>query len=731
MVFMKLKYTLLLYLIFNGLIFSQIHNQDKVFHLKIIQENIIIDGKIDSIWSVADSINDFIQFEPYYNQNPSVETVVKALANESNLYFLFICYEDDITNIRANNGMQDGFTGDIISVMLDTFGDKQNAYKFAVNASGVISDSRLLDDARNRDYTWDGIWYAESKIYQWGFVVEIRIPFKSIKFDKNLNEWGIDFDRWRSINREDLYWCRYEQNEGQRISKFGRLIFINKIPFQSGLNLEIYPVGITKFVYQNDKYKGEPSAGLDVTFNPSEQLTLLFTAYPDFAQIEADPYNFNISRYETYFRERRPFFTQGNEIFMPSGRENNSGFYRPLELFYSRRIGKILPDGKQVPLIFGVKLFGKINDYDYGAFISSTGKSYYKLNNFNEEESQALFGVVRLKRKILENSTIGVLFASKNYKNGSNSVIDVDGAFRESDWQLSYQIAASFKDSKTDFAFSSGFSKSSKNWVTLFKLRGIGNNFNVSEIGFVPWRGTFNTALVSGPNFVFNEGYIRNIFAYSGLQVNYEHEDLFYDRGFLAGFEIDMRNGWDLELNIQSGKNKDNSIAYNFYEFNFSLRIQISQNWNGYFWAGYSRTYNFKRKYLSFFSWIGSNINLRPVDYFNFGSSIETFFEGNPENQLEDITLTARPFISFTPINNLNFRAYVDNVFMKSSNKLERMIIGLLFSWNFSPKSWIYLALNDFKTQFEEYDEYGSLVSRSLRTIDRVGVLKIRYLYYF
>ena len=467
---MKLKYTLLLYLIFNGLIFSQIHNQDKVFHLKIIQENIIIDGKIDSIWSVADSINDFIQFEPYYNQNPSVETVVKALANESNLYFLFICYEDDITNIRANNGMQDGFTGDIVSVMLDTFGDKQNAYKFAVNASGVISDSRLLDDARNRDYTWDGIWYAESKIYQWGFVVEIRIPFKSIKFDKNLNEWGIDFDRWRSINREDLYWCRYEQNEGQRISKFGRLIFINKIPFQSGLNLEIYPVGITKFVYQNDKYKGEPSAGLDVTFNPSEQLTLLFTAYPDFAQIEADPYNFNIGRYETYFRERRPFFTQGNEIFMPSGRENNSGFYRPLELFYSRRIGKILPDGKQVPLIFGVKLFGKINDYDYGAFISSTGKSYYKLNNFNEEESQALFGVVRLKRKILENSTIGVLFASKNYKNGSNSVIDVDGAFRESDWQLSYQIAASFKDSKTDFAFSSGFSKSSKNLVTLFKL---------------------------------------------------------------------------------------------------------------------------------------------------------------------------------------------------------------------------------------------------------------------
>ena len=135
-----------------------------------------------------------------------------------------ICY-DDKQFIQANAGMHDGFTGDIVSVMFDTFGDKQTAYKFAVNASGVKSDSRMLDDARNRDYSWDGIWEGESKIYDWGFVVEMKIPYKSIKYDKELSEWGLDFDRWRSYNKEDIYWCEYEQSEGQRISKFGKLIF--------------------------------------------------------------------------------------------------------------------------------------------------------------------------------------------------------------------------------------------------------------------------------------------------------------------------------------------------------------------------------------------------------------------------------------------------------------------------------------------------------------------------
>lgn len=728
---MKLKNLYITILFTLPLLFGQAANVDKILYLKKINSEIIIDGVIDSFWSFADSTSDFFQFEPYFNQKPSVNTTVKILTDESNLYCLFICYENDIKKLRINRGMHDGFTGDAVSIMLDTYNDKQSAYKFSVSASGVMSDSRILDDGRNRDYTWDGVWYSAAKIYSWGYVVEIKIPFKTLKFDKNVNEWGLDFDRWRSYNREDLYWCRYEQNEGQRVSKFGRLLFVYTKPTQSGLNLEFYPVGISKALFQNNIYKIEPTAGLDVTYNPSERLTLLFSANLDFAQIEADPFNFNISRYETYFRERRPFFTQGNEVFMPSGKESGSGFYSPLELFYSRRIGRILPNGKQVPLNFGAKIYGKIEDYDYGAFISMTGETHYDFNELNLKEPVAYFGTLRLKRKVLENSSIGVLFVTKKSDSGTNSVIDIDGAFRDSDWQLAYQIAGSLKDSKTDFAFSTGFRKFTKSWGTLYKMRGIGKNFDVSEIGFVPWRGTFSSSLITGPIFLFDEGHISNVFTYLGINVNYEDEDLYYDRALIFGLNTDMRGGWGFEFNILSGKSKDNSVIYNSLEINLSSRIYLSQNWSANFWSGYSKTYNFKRNYLAFYTWLGSQFSIRPYDFLNLGSSFEMFVEGNPYNKIEDITFTSRPFLSLTPINNLNLRLYVDNLYLKSSEKLERLILGFLFSWNFSPKSWIYLAINELKSRTNEFDNSGNFIPSKLTTLDRVGVFKIKYLYYF
>ena len=139
-------------------------------------------------------------------------------------------------------------------------------------------------------------------------------------------------------------------------------------------------------------------------------LTFQLTANPDFAQIEADPFDFNISRYESYFNEKRPFFTEGNEIFNPAGRQRNSGFYRPLELFYSRRIGKKLPGGQQVPLHFGTKAFGRYNDWEYGGFVALTGETNYIDDGENLTERQAFFGSARIKKQILDNSSIGVLW---------------------------------------------------------------------------------------------------------------------------------------------------------------------------------------------------------------------------------------------------------------------------------------------------------------------------------
>ena len=173
------------------------------------------------------SVN-FFQLSPYFNQPPSHKTVAKVLTTEDALFCLMVCYQKK-EDILAVSGSLDDFTGDIVSLMLDTFNDKKTAYKFAVNASGVRMDARMLDDGRNRDYSWDGIWFAESQVYDWGYVVEMEIPYKSIQYDETLTSWGLDFDRWIPALNEESYWCTYELNEGQRISKFGSLKFNNFI----------------------------------------------------------------------------------------------------------------------------------------------------------------------------------------------------------------------------------------------------------------------------------------------------------------------------------------------------------------------------------------------------------------------------------------------------------------------------------------------------------------------
>ncbi len=596
------KLLLLILILFplSNLLATENINLGKALLLIKTDIEIDIDGKVDDVWSLADSTVSFSQLEPFYNQPTSVKTVAKVLTTEDALYCLMICY-DDREYIQANAGMRDGYTGDIVSIMLDTFNDKQTAYKFAVNASGVTSDSRILDDARNRDYSWDGIWEGESKIYDWGFVVEMKIPYKSIKYDKTLTEWGLDFDRWRSYNNEDIYWCEYEQSEGQRISKFGKLIFEDFKPSVTGLNLEIYPVGLSKIKYLgNNKYDFDPTVGLDIFYNPSEQLTFQLTANPDFAQIEADPFDFNISRYESYFDEKRPFFTEGNEVFNPSGRQSNSGFYRPLELFYSRRIGKLLPGGQEVPLSFGTKAFGRYDDWEYGGFVALTSETQYVDDGENLIEPSAYFGSGRIKKQIFDNSSIGALFVGKQTKEDTYGVIDIDGALRGSNWQLAYQFARSFENETGDYAASAGYTNISETWGNLFRIRAIGKNFDVDQIGYVPWKGTMSSVGLTGPMWYFEDGAIRNMFLYFGPAITYEDADLYTDYAGVIGFNMQFRAGWGYEINTDFGKSRDEGFTYDSYSINLSSWFNFSQTWRANVWGGYQHTFNFDREYLSY-----------------------------------------------------------------------------------------------------------------------------------
>ncbi|MDD4856820.1 MAG: DUF5916 domain-containing protein [Candidatus Krumholzibacteria bacterium] len=703
----------------------------KTLILNRVQSSVTVDGVIEAAWSQADSASDFVQFSPYHGKEPAKKTTAKVLTTDRALYCIIICY-DDRYSVQRIRGMLDDTDGDIVSLMIDTFDDKRTAYKFAVTASGVRADCRLLDDARNRDYNWDGVWFSAARIHDWGFAVEMEIPYRSIQYGDGLREWGLDFDRWTPARAEDIYWCAYEENEGQRISKFGSLAFRDFYPSVKGLNLEIYPVGIAKAQYAGDsKYDFDPNAGVDVFYNPSRRLTFQLTANPDFAQIEADPFSFNITRYESYFDERRPFFTEGNEVFMPSGRERGSGFYAPLELFYSRRIGKKLPDGGEVPLLLGTRAFGRVDDWEYGGFLAATGKKDYISNGEKLTEPSALFGSVRLKRQILDNSSVGLLYVGRNDEAENTGVVDVDGAFRATDWQIAYQVARSYKNSEGDFASSAGFKMSRQKWLLAVRSKYVGEDFDIDEVGYVPWRGTAEFVALAGPIWYFDEGVIQQILIYTGGMAGYEKVDSYTDRLGSLGINMQFRNNWGYEVSLSGGRAKDQGKRYDTYELDYSSWWSISPRWNGSLSGGFARTYNFSRDYLGVFSWTEGDIEWSVLDVLKLGTSLGSFVEWDPDNRLEDVTFNSRPYFSLTPVNNLNVRAYLDNVYVRSTGDVQQLIGGLLFSYNFRPKSWIYFAVNEVRDRSDEYDGIGTLLPSSLHLTDRAAVLKLKYLFYF
>jgi hypothetical protein len=194
---------------------------------------------------------------------------------------------------------------------------------------------------------------------------------------------------------------------------------------------------------------------------------------------------------------------------------------------------------------------------------------------------------------------------------------------------------------------------------------------------------------------------------------------------------MQFRDNWGYEVTYIGGKAKDSDKEYASHEVDLSTWFNPSPKWSGNVWGGYAKTYNFSRDYLAFYSWMGSEFGWHALKLLDVGTSLNVFVEGNPDNKIQDITYNARPYFSLTPLNDLNIRLYVDNVFVRSTKRMQQMIVGLLFSYSFLPKSWIYLAVNEVRDRSDEHDSLGALLPGRLHVTDRVSVLKVKYLYFF
>jgi hypothetical protein len=308
-----------------------------------------IDGlSNDECWNQVEWGGNFIQSQPYENKPPSQETVFKILYDDDNLYVLIRAYDKEPDKISKIMSRRDKFDGDRVSIDIDSYYDKQTAFSFTATAAGVKGDEAATQDGNNWDNSWNPIWYLATSIDDQGWCAEMRIPFSQLRFGKKDEHiWGIQITRNIYRLSERSTWQYIPKGSPGSIHLYGELHGIKNIKPKKQIEILPYTVGrLERFKKEEgnpflDGTSSKLSAGLDGKIGLTNDFTLDFTVNPDFGQVEADPSEVNLTAFETYFSEKRPFFIEGKNIYQFS--PNQTTVINKMSsdnLFYSRRIGR-------------------------------------------------------------------------------------------------------------------------------------------------------------------------------------------------------------------------------------------------------------------------------------------------------------------------------------------------------------------------------------------------------
>jgi hypothetical protein len=324
---------------------------DRILRAVFIEEGAIqLDGHItEPAWLEAPVATGFTQREPEDGAPASERTEVRVAYSASALYVAVRAFDSQPDQIRARLGRRNVISdSDQISIFLDSYDDRRTSFEFAVTPRGSIRDVyRARDQLGGGDDSWDPVWEVATSVDGLGWSAEFRIPFSQLRFDAGGTTWG--FQVYRRIERkaEGAWWAPFSQATSGFASQFGRLEGLAGLP--SPMRLELRPYAVTDARSQPDGPAGVYSpgreagvdAGLDLKLGITSDFTLDLTVNPDFGQVEADPAVVNLSAFETFFPERRPFFVEGGGLFQQSSPAGS--------LFYSRRIGRPPQGAAQSP----------------------------------------------------------------------------------------------------------------------------------------------------------------------------------------------------------------------------------------------------------------------------------------------------------------------------------------------------------------------------------------------
>jgi len=541
-----------LFLFIFQVAWGQKFNKDYVLKIGKTSEEIVLDGLLnESVWEIADVADNFSMILPQDDRKATQFSEVRMAYDDRNLYLAVVFYNNTIKGDYVVESYKRDFSfgkNDNFLVAIDPFNNMTTGFAFGLNAYGAQWDGTMYD-GRRVDLNWDTKWYSEVAFDEEKWTAEIAIPLKSIRYDEKLTQWGISFSRLDLKASEKSGWTPVPRQFPSITMAYSGVLDWDAPPPSQGSNVSFIPYLLGEIDSpQKNITDQQLNAGADLKLNLTSSLNLDVTLNPDFSQAEVDQQVTNLDRFELFFPERRQFFLENADLFANFGYDN----IRP---FFSRRVGL------QNPIIGGIRLSGNIDE-----------KWRIGLLDIQTQEDKEIgipsenFGVFSLQRKVLDRSSIGMIFVNKqsmgeveNFKNKSgeynrNFGLEYNYFSADNLWngKLMYLKSFSPRVSDDDAIFAGNLTYNDNNFLGNFQLEYVGENYN-ADVGYVPRTHyyKFDTTF----KYLFFPRQESKVLSHGPMvgSIQYFNFDgLGIDRGTELGYEVNFKNRSEMALTFEN-----------------------------------------------------------------------------------------------------------------------------------------------------------------------------------
>ena len=673
----------------------------KAIRAQRIDKPPVLDGIVNEpFWETIQPADGFLQQEPDEGQPASERTEVRFAYDDKNLYIGITCFDSRPSDVVITQNRRDGSLTDTdsIQILLDTFHDRQNAFIFGTSPTGIEYDAQVSKagqgdqgaipraggqgtqggaqrgGASATNLNWDAVWDVRSQITARGWEAEMVIPFKTLRYEPGTDRtWGLQIMRNLRRRNEQSFWSPVSRAfDLTQVDVAGELAGLD-LGVHRNLQLIPYVLGGLKQDYTRvqDQTQMAHEAGLDVKYSLTPSLTLDATFNTDFAQVEVDEEQINLTRFDLFFPEKRPFFLENSGIF-------DFGTPRETEIFFSRRIG-IDDSGSQVPIDAGLRLSGHVGPYEIGVLNMKT-------RDVEGLAPSNLFSVVRVKRQLPNRTNVGLIAVNRqSLSNLSgerpfNRTFGADaniGLGQYANWQNYYAFTQSPGLHGNNRAAGSAFRYDNRHHQVNLSYKEVGDHFN-PEVGYLQ-RANYRRPTIA----------YRRTFYPGGKHIRSIYPHFQWSRWYTLGTN-DLESGfehYDYSMNWQGGETLTSAINRSFERldkpFEVFPGIKIPQGRYGF--SEFNSTYTTNQSARRF-----GSVNV----------VIGNFYTGT----LRAVNLTA----GVRKGQNLTWSGtYGRNFIDLPQGDFTTDLIGFRFNWSFTPKSYL--------QSFTQYNSRTNQVGMNIR----------------